>query len=89
MDNNLQGVFSTRSPSRPNSIGLSIVEIENISENIITIKKADMLDQSPLLDIKPYITQIDSIENAKIGWLQNNIDKHKITRDDGRFSELK
>ncbi len=54
-DKKIRGVFATRSPSRPNPIGLSIVELVSIDQNIITVKGIDALDGTPLLDIKPHI----------------------------------
>ncbi|MCK5884291.1 MAG: tRNA (N6-threonylcarbamoyladenosine(37)-N6)-methyltransferase TrmO [Bacteriovoracaceae bacterium] len=69
MDDTPRGLFATRAPKRPNGIGLSLVEIEKIEENIIYFKGVDILDNTPLLDIKPYYRQIDSRENATCGWL--------------------
>jgi tRNA (adenine37-N6)-methyltransferase len=67
------GVYATRSPYRPNPIGLSVVElveIEYTNETILLhIKGADLLDQTPIIDIKPYITYADSIANAKSGFI--------------------
>ena len=86
MDSNTRGVFATRAPSRPNSIGLSIVRIKSIENNIIHIKDVDILDGTPLLDIKPYIPEFDEKENVKTGWLDSKIHKLRNSRDDGRFS---
>jgi tRNA-Thr(GGU) m(6)t(6)A37 methyltransferase TsaA len=66
--NTKQGVFATRSPFRPNNIGLSLVEIKKIKGTSITIIGGDFLDQTPVLDLKPYIKEIESIPNAKSGW---------------------
>lgn len=63
--NSLRGVFSTRTPVHPNSIGLSLVELVSVEGNIVTIKGVDVLDKTPLLDIKPYISNFDVI-NAPI-----------------------
>lgn len=69
-ENEKVGVFATRSPFRPSSIGLSIVKIEKIERenntNIIYVKGIDMLDNSPIYDIKPYIPSIDRVEEATI-----------------------
>jgi len=54
-----RGLFATRTPRRPNPIGLSLVRLEKIEHNIISIKDVDILDGTPLLDIKPYIPEID------------------------------
>lgn len=74
-DDKPRGLFATRAPRRPNPIGLSTVEIQEIKENKIKIKGVDMLDQTPLLDIKPYIPEIDERKNAKKGWIKDKIQK--------------
>ena len=58
MDNNTHGVFATRSPKRPNRIGSSVVKLDKIEENTIYISNIDVLDGTPLLDIKPYVSPI-------------------------------
>ena len=58
--NEERGVFSTRSPERPNPIALSTVEIFSINENMVTVTAMDCIDGTPLLDIKPYINQLKS-----------------------------
>lgn len=72
MDNQPHGVFATRYPARPNPIGLSIVELLSVNENRLTIRGVDVLDGTPLLDIKPYIPAFDEIENARTGWMQKS-----------------
>lgn len=57
------GVFSICSPVRPNPIGLSIVKVVDINKNILTVKHIDMLDGTPILDIKPYIKPIFDCDN--------------------------
>ena len=85
MDEKLRGVFATRAPSRPNPIGLSIVRLVKIKGNMIYIKDVDIVDGTPLLDIKPYVPEFDLREVNKIGWLEKNIYKLPSSRDDGRF----
>ena len=85
MDNEAHGVFAMRGPSRPNPIGFSIVRLVRIEENIIHIQDVDIVDGSPLLDIKPYIPKFDIREVKKIGWLERNIHKLSTSKDDGRF----
>ena len=69
LDKNLRGVFSTRHPKRPNRIGFTIVKLLERRENILKVKGVDMLEGSPVLDIKPY-TYRDMKDNVKIGWLE-------------------
>lgn len=68
------GIFASRSPVRPNPIGLSIVKIKNIVGNIIYTSGLDVFDQTPLLDIKPYIKDIDNKEDANYGWINETDD---------------
>jgi len=64
-----RGLFSTRAPHRPNSIGLSVVKLTNITKRTLSIEGLDMLDGTPVLDIKPYLPYADSVEEASHGWL--------------------
>ena len=64
--NQLHGVFATRSPQRPNLIGLSICKIQSIEDNMIRIDTIDAYDGSPVIDIKPYIPDVDSVENVEL-----------------------
>jgi tRNA-Thr(GGU) m(6)t(6)A37 methyltransferase TsaA len=68
MDTEERGVFATRSPSRPNHMGLSAVRLLGVEENRLTIADVDILDGTPLLDIKPYVPAFDSFEQAHAGW---------------------
>lgn len=81
MDDTPRGLFATRAPKRPNQIGLSLVEIVEIKENIITFKGVDMLNNTPLFDIKPYYHDFDSRENSKSGWLDNVKNRRKVADD--------
>jgi len=85
LDTNSHGIFATRSPARPNSIGLSVVELIRISDNRLYIKNIDILDGSPVLDIKPYVPDFDVFKTSKNGWLENNLHKLETQKDDGRF----
>ena len=82
-DDQLRGVFATRAPKRPNSIGLSIVALKKVSANILEVEDVDMLDGTPLLDIKPYTPEFDTRDNVKCGWLANA--KSKKVKSDKRF----
>lgn len=85
MDTKEHGVFSIRSPSRPNPIGISVVKLCEAHENRLKVRGIDIVDGTPLLDIKPYVPDFDIHEVEKIGWLQENVSKMKKARDDGRF----
>ncbi len=85
MDSQTHGVFSTRAPNRPNPIGISVVKLIKIEKNILYIKELDIVDGTPLLDIKPYVPEFDNRDTTKIGWLQKNIKKLPSKKDDGRF----
>jgi len=85
LDNELHGVFATRSPSRPNSIGISVVRLTKVEGNILYIKDVDTIDGTPLLDIKPYVPKFDVRETEQIGWFDKNLHKLSHTKDDGRF----
>ncbi|MBD3179435.1 MAG: tRNA (N6-threonylcarbamoyladenosine(37)-N6)-methyltransferase TrmO [Candidatus Latescibacteria bacterium] len=87
MDDHYHGVFAMRGPGRPNSIGLSVVSLERIDRNILHVRDLDIIDGTPLLDIKPYVPAFDARTKVKIGWLESNVDKLKGTRDDGRFTD--
>ena len=85
LDNRLHGVFSTRAPLRPNKIGISTVRLLNVEENILYIQDIDILNKTPLLDIKPYVPEFDVRYPVKTGWLEKNIHKLQTTVADKRF----
>jgi len=85
LDTVKRGLFSTRSPRRPNPIGLSVVKLLRIDGNILHIEDIDMLDGTPVLDIKPYVPDFDRYENERIGWLTDRSHEVGRARDDGRF----
>lgn len=68
LDDRQRGLFATRYPARPNSIGVSIVRLLAREENFLTIRDVDVLDGTPLLDIKPYVPDFDVRENVSTGW---------------------
>lgn len=68
LSSELKGVFATRSPHRPNKIGISLVRILGISGSVIEVADLDVLDGTPLLDIKPYVKRFDSREDVNSGW---------------------
>jgi tRNA-Thr(GGU) m(6)t(6)A37 methyltransferase TsaA len=85
LDTKERGVFSTRSPLRPNHIGISIVQLEKIEGNELFVKGADILDNTPLLDIKPYVEKFDHPEKSRSGWMKSDIDAIASKRSDLRF----
>jgi tRNA-Thr(GGU) m(6)t(6)A37 methyltransferase TsaA len=72
MDTEKRGIFACKAPKRPNAIGISTVKLIEIKGNIIHIEQVDMLNGTPLIDIKPFYHRYDNRENAKIGWLEKN-----------------
>jgi len=87
MDNEMRGVFAMRGPSRPNPIGISVVRLVKIEGNVLYIQDIDIVDGTPLLDIKPYVPKFDIRQVERIGWLESNIHKLSQSKDDGRFAE--
>ncbi len=86
LDQQSHGLFATRAPKRPNRIGLSVVKLIKIEGNIIEFENADMLDGTPLLDIKPYIPEFDIHQVEKTGWMDKNKEKIQGTLSDQRFT---
>lgn len=68
LDDEAHGIFAMRHPCRPNGIGMSIVKLKKRENNILTVEGVDVLDMTPLLDIKPYIPRFDRVETATGGW---------------------
>ena len=85
MDTQPRGLFATRAPKRPNPIGLSVVRLVGVEGNIVTIENVDMLDGTPLLDIKPYVPEFDTPEVVRVGWLEQAGGKVQGKRSDERF----
>ncbi|OFX40909.1 MAG: tRNA (N6-threonylcarbamoyladenosine(37)-N6)-methyltransferase TrmO [Bacteroidetes bacterium GWA2_32_17] len=79
------GIFATRSPVRPNPIGLTVVKLIEIKNNLITIENLDILYETPLLDIKPYLPMIDDMKDIRIGWLNDKIEQFETKKSDNRF----
>jgi len=87
LDKTQRGVFATRAPRRPNPIGLSIVRLLSRSGSILKIEDIDVLDQTPLIDIKPYVPGFDIKEVTATGWLEKTQEKAKKMKSDSRFVE--
>jgi tRNA-Thr(GGU) m(6)t(6)A37 methyltransferase TsaA len=87
LDDQHRGVFATRAPRRPNAVGLSIVTLLGRSGNVLQVGDIDVADQTPLLDIKPYVPQFDAPEASALGWLEGKAEQFREKRSDSRFLE--
>jgi tRNA (adenine37-N6)-methyltransferase len=85
LDDKKRGVFATRAPKRPNPIGISVVRLLRIENNILHVENVDMLDETPLLDIKPYVPDFDIHITENNGWIENKTQKLDKTKSDKRF----
>jgi tRNA-Thr(GGU) m(6)t(6)A37 methyltransferase TsaA len=86
LDTEPRGVFSTRAPVRPNPIGISVVELVCVEDNWLRVDNLDVLDGTPLLDLKPYIPDFDAPVDVRKGWLENARNETKSMTSDDRFS---
>ena len=86
LDNTLRGLFATRAPSRPNPVGFSVVRLVSIEANVIQVLGIDVLDGTPLLDVKPYVARFDSVRTDAEGWLAETADAARSRKADSRFS---
>ena len=85
LDDTKRGVFATRAPKRPNAIGISVVRLLRIEKNVLHIENVDMLNETPLLDIKPYIAGFDIHKTEKQGWIEKKTGKLTQVKSDKRF----
>ncbi len=85
LDKKKRGLFATRAPKRPNPIGLSVVKLTNIEGCKLYIENIDVIDGTPLLDIKPFVPMFDVPEVEGIGWLADRQSQVSSTRADERF----
>jgi len=85
LDSEKHGVFATRAPNRPNPVGLSIVKLLKIESNILYIENIDVLDETPLIDIKPYVPEFDRPSRVKTGWLETKKGNVFLKKSDDRF----
>jgi tRNA-Thr(GGU) m(6)t(6)A37 methyltransferase TsaA len=86
MDDQPRGLFATRAPKRPNPIGLSLVRLDRIESGVLHVQDVDILDGTPLLDIKPYVPEFDSQTEVRAGWLDEARKSVESRRADTRFS---
>jgi tRNA-Thr(GGU) m(6)t(6)A37 methyltransferase TsaA len=83
LDDQSHGVFATRAPARPNPIGMSAVRLLRIEGSTLHVADVDILDGTPLLDIKPYVPQFDHLLSERTGWLGQANSRHRVA--DRRF----
>lgn len=86
LDDEKRGVFATRAPARPNPIGVSLVRLAKVEGDNLQVLDVDMVNGTPLLDIKPFVPEFDVGPQARVGWLGQHLEKLRNTRDDGRFT---
>ncbi len=85
LDDKLHGVFATRSPKRPNSIGLSVMELVRVENGKVYVRGVDVLNGTPVLDIKPYVADFDKFEATRFGWTEGKSTTVSTHRSDDRF----
>ena len=86
LDTQSRGLFATRAPRRPNPIGLSVVRLDRVENGLLYVRNVDMLDGTPLLDIKPYVPEFDAQSEVRTGWLEDAGKNVLSRRSDARFS---
>jgi tRNA (adenine37-N6)-methyltransferase len=80
-----RGVFATRAPVRPNPIGMSVVRLLGVHGHRLELGNVDVLDGTPLLDIKPYVPDFDQPQEVRLGWLEGSAGRVRETKSDSRF----
>jgi tRNA (adenine37-N6)-methyltransferase len=85
LDTEPHGVFATRAPKRPNPIGLSIVKLDKVEDGVMYIQNVDVIDGTPLLDIKPYAPVFDAQVDVRTGWLEQSGNAVTNKKSDERF----
>ena len=85
LDDMIRGLFATRAPKRPNPIGVSVVRLDSINQTTLHIRDVDIVDGTPLLDIKPYAPAFDAPEDVRDGWIGKAGKSIRDTRSDTRF----
>ena len=80
-----RGIFATRSPARPNAVGLSVAELVSVKKNILEIRGVDMLDGSPVIDIKPFVPDFEDYGKIRKGWFEGKTGNASKILSDERF----
>lgn len=86
LDSNKHGIFATRSPKRPNAIGLSVMRLLRVSKNSVIVQGIDVLDGTPVIDIKPYVADFDRPDADRFGWFEGKSSNAVHHRSDERFA---
>lgn len=86
LDEVTRGLFATRSPARPNPVGLSVVRLMEVKGSMLYVEDIDILDGTPLLDIKPYVPDFDRRTGERTGWLSGKSQNVQRKRADRRFA---
>ncbi len=85
LDSQRHGIFATRAPVRPNPIGVSVVHLAGIDGRVLRISNLDVIDGTPVLDIKPFVPQFDVPEACSVGWLETVVGTARYVESDDRF----
>lgn len=85
LDDRPHGIFATRSPRRPNPLGLFVVRLIAIKDATLLIEDVDVLDGTPVIDFKPYVPAFDGRVAERIGWFSGRVGRVHTTRSDERF----
>ncbi|WP_254767426.1 tRNA (N6-threonylcarbamoyladenosine(37)-N6)-methyltransferase TrmO [Salinilacihabitans rarus] len=85
LDDDERGLFATRAPQRPNSIGLSVVAVDGVDGPTLTVSGVDVVDGTPLLDVKPFVPGFDVPDDAEAGWIAASEESVRTKRADDRF----
>jgi len=89
LDHEPRGLFATRAPRRPNPIGLSTVRLVKVEGQVLHLEDVDMVDGSPLLDLKPYVPEFDLRGEVRLGWLAGKTERAGEIEADDRFNQIK
>ncbi len=86
LDDREHGVFATRAPKRPNAIGFSVLEVAGVEETAVRVRNIDVLDGTPVLDIKPYVPRFDVWPAQRIGWFEGRDENAASFRSDSTYT---
>jgi len=87
LDTDTHGIFATRSPKRPNPLGLSVMTLLEVRNGALLVENVDVLDETPVIDIKPYVPDFDVWPARRIGWFEGKSGNAKTHRSDNRFAD--